>query len=250
MMQLLENKTCIISGASRGIGQAIAKLFYNNGANVALCSRSLDGLGDGFEDLFGDTSRVFCSSIDVSQKDQCQVFVEAVKEKFGGIDVLINCAGIITREPTLELSQEIWQKVLDTNLNGTFYMSQLVLQDMQKKKTGSIVNIASQMAHMPHPGAAPSYECSKAAIIALTRHLALEFGQDNVRVNAISPGSIETGLQKDMPQDVWQEIKKNIPLGRLGHVDEAAQTALFLASDMSSYTTGSVLYVTGGSLMN
>ncbi len=133
-MQLLENKTCIITGASRGIGQAIAKLFYNNGANVALCSRSLDGLGEGFEDLFVDTSRVFCSNIDVSQKDQCQVFVEAVKEKFGGIDVLINCAGIITREPTLELSQEIWQKVLDTNLNGTFYMSQLVFARYAEKE--------------------------------------------------------------------------------------------------------------------
>ena len=226
-MLLLEDKTCIVTGASRGIGLAIARLFHEHGANVAICSRSEDSIQAASKEISADQSRVHAAAIDVSDQDQCIAFTKNCVDRFGGIDVLVNCAGIITRETTLELTASSWQEVLNTNLNGTFFMSQLVLQEMVKVNRGSIVNIASQMAHLPHPGAAPSYECSKAAMVALTRHLASEFGGNNIRVNAISPGSISTGLQKDMKPEVWEAIKKDIPLGRLGDVSEAANSALF-----------------------
>lgn len=249
-MNLLQNKTCIITGASRGIGFAIAKLFYENGANIAIGSRDNIALENAVKQISPTGERVIFLPLDVSEQEQCEALTDHCLKNFGTIDVLINCAGIITREDTLSLSRGSWQRVIDTNLNGSFFMSQLALQTMNEKQTGNIINIASQMAHMPHPGAALSYECSKAAMVALTRHIAKEFGPKGIRANAISPGSIQTGLQQDMQPAVWEAIKSNIPLARLGTVEEAANTALFLASDLSSYTTGAVLYVTGGSLMN
>lgn len=247
---MLLGKNCIVTGASRGMGKEIARVFLENGARVTICSRSQENLAAAADDLGHPESHLRMFVANLAQPDQCASLAEASSTWFGPTNVLVNCAGIITREPTLEHSQKRWNEVFATNLNAAFFLAKAIIPEMINSGGGTIINIASQMAHMPHPGASPSYECSKAALVALTRHLAMEFGKRNVRVNAISPGSIDTGLQKDMDADTWARIRNAIPLGRLGSVREAANAALYLASDMSSYSTGSVMYVTGGSLMD
>ena len=170
-------------------------------------------------------------------------------ETFGSVDILVNCAGIITRSPVEEMSDEEWHRVIDVNLHGALYLTRNVLPIMRQNTYGKIINITSQMAHTPHPSASPSYEVSKSGLTALTRHIALKYAKYNVCVNNIAPGSIDTDLPKSMSNEARQRLKNEIPMLRLGDTEEVADCALFLASNMSSYITGNTIHVNGGSLI-
>jgi 3-oxoacyl-[acyl-carrier protein] reductase len=186
---------------------------------------------------------------DIASNNFCNEIVSQTLEAFNTVDILVNCAGTITRSPIEEMSNEEWHRVIDVNLHSVLYLSRNVLSIMRKKEYGKIINLTSQMAYTPHPSASPSYEVSKSGITAFTRHLALEYAKFNICVNNIAPGSIDTDLPKSMSSDERQILKDAIPMQRLGNVKEVADCALFLASSMSSYITGSTIHINGGSLI-
>ena len=186
---------------------------------------------------------------DISNLELCKKIYNETISQFGRTDILVNCAGAITRSPFEEMKTEEWHRIIDVNLHGAFYLCRFFLPGMRKQKYGKIINITSQMAHTPHPSASPSYEVSKAGLTALTRHLAVQYAKYNVCVNAIAPGSIDTDLPKSMSLEARQRLKNGVPMNRLGETEELARCALFLAAPMSSYVTGTTLHVNGGSLM-
>jgi 3-oxoacyl-[acyl-carrier protein] reductase len=247
---MLKNKVAIITGASRGIGKSIALTFAREGASLVLvCHKdenSLDSVKIESE-LLG--AKVINLVGDIASNNFCDEIVSQAIESFGTVDILVNCAGSITRSVTEEMSSEEWHRVIDVNLHGTLYLSKNILPIMRKRKYGKIINITSQMAHTPHPSASPSYEVSKSGVTALTRHLALEYAKFKICVNNIAPGSIDTDLPKSMTNDQRQKLKDAVPMNRLGAPEEVADCALFLASNMSNYITGSTLHVNGGSLI-
>lgn len=248
---MLNKKIALITGASRGIGREIALAFARNNANLGLIalndSIELKSVCEEIKKISTISPLLFHG--DISCNLFCSESINTILEKYHKIDILVNCAGIITREKIEELNPLVWQRVLDVNLNAPFYLSKLCLPHMRSSKYGRIINITSQMAFIPHPSASPSYEVSKAGLSALTRHLALAYAKDGITVNSIAPGSIDTDLPKSMPLEWREAIKAKIPMGRLGNVSEIASAALFLASPMSSYITGSTIHVNGGSLM-
>jgi len=187
---------------------------------------------------------------DIAEPATSKRIVSQVLKLFGTIDILVNCAGIITRTPIADLSLEEWHRVIDVNLHGTFYLTQAVLPTLCEKNYGKIINITSQMAKLPHPSASPSYEVSKAGMVAMTRHLAYHYAKNNICVNAIAPGSIDTDLPKSMSPEARQKLKDIVPLKRLGEPEEVGSLSLFLASDHSNYITGATINITGGSLMD
>ena len=247
---MLKNKVAIITGGSRGIGYAIARTFAANGASLLLVAlhedrllhaqKEIRGIGGNVEIIFGD----------IAEPDFSQRIVARSMKMFGTIDILVNCAGTITRTPFDSLTLEEWHRVINVNLHGTFYLSQAVLPILCAKHYGKIINITSQMARLPHPNASPSYAVSKAGMVALTRHLAYHYAQYNICVNAIAPGSIDTDLPKSMPPEARQRFKNDVPLKRLGNPEEVGDLALFLASDNSNYITGATMNISGGSLMD
>ena len=247
---MLENKAAIISGASRGIGKSIALTFAREGANLVLvCHQdkiSLDLVKKEAES-FGVTAITMLG--DIASHFFCEDIISRALGSFGRADILVNCAGTITRSVTEEMSLEEWHRVIDTNLHGVMYLTKAILPIMRKNRYGKVVNLTSQMAHTPHPSASPSYEVSKSGVTALSRHLALEYAKFNICVNNIAPGSIDTDLPKSMTTVQRKKLKDAVPMGRLGEPEEVAQCALFLASEMSDYITGSTLHVNGGSLI-
>ena len=247
---LLNNKSAIVTGSSRGIGKGIARAFVEQGAHVLLMATNEPLLQNVAGELATMDSEVTYLAGDIADPLLSERANTMMMERHGGVDIVVNCAGTITRPLTEVLSTEAWNRVLDVNLSGPFYLCRAVLPAMRERGSGNVINIVSQMAKLPHPGASPSYEASKAGLVALTRHLALHYAPFGIRANAIAPGTIETGLQKDMRPEALATIVNAIPMNRLGRIDEVAQVALFLASDMSSYVTGEILDVNGGSLMD
>jgi 3-oxoacyl-[acyl-carrier protein] reductase len=248
--KLLTEKVAIITGASRGIGRDIALSFAKEGASLFLiCLQDIDSLlkvqkeaeqiGANVKSMLGDVSSVeFCKS----------VYQEVVSSHHGA-DVLVNCAGMITRSSVEDMTIDEWHNVINVNLHGTFYMCRSFLPDMRKRRYGKVINITSQMAHTPHPSASPSYEVSKAGISALTKHLAYQYAKYNICINNIAPGSIDTDMPKSMSKRARQALRDSVPMKRLGECNEVANSALFLASNMSDYITGSTIHINGGSLM-
>jgi 3-oxoacyl-[acyl-carrier protein] reductase len=247
---MLRNKVSIITGGSRGIGYAIAHKFAANGALLLLVALHKEGLLEAQKKIRKIGGTVEVLSGDIAEPDFSKRIVGRALELFDTIDILVNCAGMITRTPIANLSLEEWHRVIDVNLHGTFYLTQAVLPILCEKKYGKIINITSQMAKLPHPSASPSYEVSKAGMVALTRHLAYHYAKYNVYVNAIAPGSIDTDLPKSMPPEARQRLRDAIPLQRLGDPEEVGSLALFLASDTSNYITGATMNITGGSFMD
>jgi len=247
---LLQTKVAIITGASRGIGKSIALAFARNGASLFLtCLQDEEALNlvTAEAELLG--VKVISLVGDAASSDFCAEVVSQTVETLGTVDILVNCAGTITRSVTEEMSFKEWHRVIGVNLNSTLYLSKYVLPIMRKNNYGKIINLTSQMAHTPHPSASPSYEVSKSGVTALTRHLALEYAKFNICVNNIAPGSIDTDLPKSMSSKQRQRLKDAIPMQRLGDVREVADCALFLASNMSSYITGNTIHINGGSLI-
>ena len=249
----MESKqVALVSGASRGIGAAIAKKFAEQGIDLMLVARTEDELCA----LAGTISRshqvhVNYLSGDLKNESVCERAVNKTINEFGQVDILVNCTGTIQRQPTLDHLTDDWEEVMRTNVTSAFMLSRLAISQMLKQKNGgSIVNISSQMANIPHLGASPSYESSKAALDALTRHLAAEYADKNIRVNSVSPGSVETALHKDMDPVRWKNIQEKIPMKRLGQPGEVAEAVSFLASTKASYITGNNIFVAGGSVMH
>jgi 3-oxoacyl-[acyl-carrier protein] reductase len=251
MEKRFSGKTILITGASGGLGSAISELFAIEGANLILLGLQA---GPKMQRVIDFNSSRDVDALyfygDIASPDFCDQVIGASIEKFQKIDILINCAGIITRTPFEHLSFEEWVSVLNVNLNGTFNMCQKIIPSMAKVGFGRVINITSQMAFLPHPGASPSYEASKAAVTALTRHLASIYADKGVCVNALAPGSINTDLPKSMPAPVRAALENKIPMKRLGEPEEVASIVAFLSSPESAYITGSTIHVNGGTLMS
>ena len=245
-----KRKTVLITGASGGIGAAISVFFASKGANLVLLgldNSALMGM------LMSSIRQYDVPVLDMLGDISSPLFCDAVKsnsiERFEKVDILINCAGVITRTPFERLSFEEWESVIRVNLHGTFNMCQRFIPDMAINNFGRVVNVTSQMAFLPHPGASPSYEASKAAITALTKHLASIYAEKGVCVNSVAPGSINTELPKSMPPDIRSALENKIPMLRLGEPEEVASTVGFLCSEAASYITGTTIHVNGGTLM-
>ena len=234
----LENKVAIITGGARGLGQAMAIAFANEGAKVI--AADMGEMSYSHPNVEGD-------ALNVTDSAACEAFFKEVVEKYGTIDILVNNAGITRDALTRKMTEEMWDLVIDVNLKGVFNLTRHVGPFMQTKQTGSIINIASIVGVFGNIGQA-NYAASKAGVIGLTKTWAKEFGMKggNVRVNAIAPGYVMTDILKTVPQDLLDKFAAMTMLGRLGQPEEIANVALFLASEEASYITGQVIEPNGG----
>ena len=247
-MKLLEGKTVIITGASRGIGKRIAEVFAKQGANIAFTYRSSDEKAKALEDeLSANGCKVKGYKSDASNFEAAQQLAVDVLEEFGSIDVLVNNAGITKDGLLMRMSEDDFDRVMDINMKSVFNMTKAVLRPMLKQRKGSIINMSSVVGVKGNAGQA-NYSASKAAINGFTKSTALELGSRNIRCNSIAPGFIETEMTEALGEDQIQEWRNSIPLKRGGTTEDIANSALFLASDMSAYVTGQVLHVCGGML--
>lgn len=245
-MKLLENKTALITGASRGIGEAIAIKFAEHGANIAFTYLSSTERAQALEEkLAGMGVKAKGYKSDAADYASAEQLTNDVLKEFGNIDICVNNAGISRDNLLLRLTQEQWDEVISANLKSVYNLTKQVIRPMMKARSGSIINMSSVVGVSGNPGQS-SYAASKAGVIGFTKSIALELGSRNIRCNAIAPGFIETdmtGYLKDGGAETWFS---KIPMARFGKVDEVANVALFLASDMSSYVTGQVVGVCGG----
>ena len=244
----LQGKVAIVTGGKRGIGRAIALALAEAGADVAVCSRGLEG-GE-LRDVAGEIEKLGRRSLavqaDITCKSDVDNLVQRVVDEFGHIDILVNNAGNYIRAPLLETREDDWDAIIDTHLKGYLFCCQAVGNKMVAQKKGSIVNIASALTVRPAPGRG-AYSIAKAGVIMLTRVLALELGSHNIRVNAISPGMTRTKLVESwFSEEAFKQIETEIPLGRLARPEDITGAAVFLASDASSYVTGQTIVVDGG----
>jgi 3-oxoacyl-[acyl-carrier protein] reductase len=248
-MKLLEGKTAIVTGAARGIGEAIVLKFAGHGANVAFTYVS-DGSAEKAAVLEEKlkTQGVKAKSYKSNAGDfsQCEAFVNDVLKEFGTVDICVNNAGISKDNLLLRMSPEQWDDVIKVNLNSVFYMTKQVIRPMMKAKNGAIINMSSVIGEMGNAGQG-SYAASKAGIIGFTKSVAKELGSRNIRCNAIAPGFVETDMTSYLKEgDAGDKYRAGIPLGRFASAEDIANTALFLASDMGSYITGQTISVCGG----
>ena len=234
----LENKVAIITGGARGLGQAMAIAFANEGAKVIAADMG---------EMSYSHPNVEGVALNVTDSAACEAFFKEVVDKYGTIDILVNNAGITRDALTRKMTEEMWDLVIDVNLKGVFNLTRHVGPFMQTKQTGSIINIASIVGVFGNIGQA-NYAASKAGVIGLTKTWAKEFGMKggNVRVNAIAPGYVMTDILKTVPQDLLDKFAAMTMLGRLGQPEEIANVALFLASEEASYITGQVIEPNGG----
>ena len=247
-MKLLEGKVAIITGASRGIGSGIAKVFAQQGAHVAFTYSSSAESALVLENellALGVKAKGYQSN--AGSFEEAQQLVDAVIADFGTVDVLINNAGITKDNLLMRMSEEDFDKVIEINLKSVFNMTKAVQKIMLKNRNGSIVNMSSVVGVKGNAGQA-NYAASKAGMIGFTKSSALELGSRNIRCNAIAPGFIETEMTAKLNPDVVQGWRDSIPLKRGGTPEDVANACLFLASDMSAYVTGQVLNVDGGML--
>lgn len=245
-MKLLSGKTALITGASKGIGRAIAIRFAEQGANVAFTYLSSVEKGQALESelqALGIQAKGYRS--DASMYAEAESLANEVIKDFGALDILVNNAGITKDGLLMRMSEEQWDSVIQVNLKSVFNLTKATMKQMMKQKNGSIINITSVVGIRGNAGQA-NYAASKAGIIGFTKSIALELGSRNIRSNALAPGFIETEMTEELANK--EEWLKGIPLKRGGSVEEVADCAVFLASDMSKYITGQVIQVDGGML--
>jgi len=239
----LENKKALVTGALRGIGRTISEVFIAEGCEVwGLDIREPDDLKERIEKAGG---KLHWLCADLGKINEVESVIEEAIKASGGFDILVNNAGITKDNLSFRMSIEDWQKVIDINLTAAFLISRTVGRDMIRKRTGSIINMSSVIGIHGNGGQA-NYAASKAGLIGVTKSLAHEVASRGVRVNAIAPGYIETDMTAAVSEDMKKKMLDIIPLKRPGKQDDVAQTALFFASDSSSYITGQVLSVDGG----
>jgi NAD(P)-dependent dehydrogenase (short-subunit alcohol dehydrogenase family) len=252
-MGLLDNKTALITGAASGIGRASALLFSQEGASVVLTDVNVDGgltLQKEIESLGGRAEFVPC---DVTRSEECKSAVEKTVQVFGRLDILFNNAGIIVRQSVVDLLESDWDRVMDVNVKSIYLMSKYAIPAMRSGSGGAIINTSSGWGVVGGPQAA-AYCASKGAVVLLTRSMAIDFGPDQIRVNCICPGDTDTSMLRAEAQQLGQAEDQFLleaadrPLGRVGTAEEIAKAALFLASENSSFVTGTSLIVDGGGL--
>lgn len=244
----LQNKVALITGASQGIGAEMARVLHAAGAQLVINHAGFENTQKDAEELALALNavrdgRTLVVAADVGKAEEVQAMMAQVQVRFGGLDYLINNAGILRDRTIAKMSLEEWQSVIDVNLSGVFHCCKYGLEVMHDG--GAIVNLSSIAAIMGFYGQS-NYAAAKGGVASMTKVLSRECGRRNIRVNAIAPGVIETAMAEQIPQNVRDEMLKNVPLNRFGEPREIANTALFLCSDLASYITGQVIEVNGG----
>ena len=253
MCNRLKNKTAIVTGAARGMGFAIAKALFNEGANVAIADIDADAVASAAKSLDADTGRVTGRNVDVTDIAQIHAMVQAIKTRWGSIDILVNNAGGALFTPHIldQIEEKHWNLVVDVNLKGAFLLSQAVIPEMEEQGGGAIVNISALAAHWRASLAGVQYTAAKAGVEGLTRQLAYDWGKAGIRVNAVAPtvtmtGDRVKGLWDNKSEEEKKKVLSAIPLGRLATPAEIASVVVFLACEESSYITGITIDVAGG----
>jgi len=242
---MLNGKLVLVTGASRGIGRAIAIALGNAGATVIGTATSEEGAKN-ISKIFSDNGILGKGmKLNVTDNNQITELLKVVSDEFGSVDILINNAGITRDNILVRMKAEEWDDIINTNLSSVFKMSKAVLRGMIKKRSGRIISITSVVGAMGNSGQS-NYAAAKAGIMGFTKSLAREVGVRGITVNAIAPGFIETDMTDNLPEDQKAALASQIPMGRLGTVDEVAQAVLFLASDSGSYITAQTLHINGG----
>src|SRR5262245_16691119 len=246
----LEGKTCLITGGSRGIGRAIVTAMAGAGANVAFTYQASKDQAEALAQAMSEKEGVRCKAYqaNVACAEEMQRVVNQVEKDFGPITILVNNAGITRDKTFLKMTKTMWDEVMRVNLDGVFYTTQLVANDMVGAGWGRIINISSIVGQTGNFGQA-NYAATKGAVISFTESLARELARKGVTVNAVAPGFIETDMVSGMPEAAINQVKAMTPMGRLGKPEEIADAVVFLASPRASYVTGQVLGVNGGMYM-
>jgi 3-oxoacyl-[acyl-carrier protein] reductase len=243
-MKDLENKNIIVTGASGGIGNSIVEKLNECGANVLASGTRLEKL----EELKSKFNKIKILKFDISQSDKIEEFIDNAANELGGLDCIVNNAGITQDNLAIRMSIDEWKKVIDINLTSTFLMSKFAIKKMLKNKKGKIINITSVVGHTGNLGQA-NYTASKAGLVAMSKSLAIEYAKKNINVNCISPGFIKTAMTDKIDEKFKEVIVSKIPSARLGEPEDIANAVLFLASDNSNYINGETLHVNGGMYM-
>ena len=242
---MVNGKLVLVTGASRGIGRAISMALGNAGATVIGTATSEEGANN-ISKIFSDNSILGKGmKLNVTDDNQIKELLKAVSDEFGSVDILINNAGITRDNILVRMKAEEWDDIINTNLSSVYRMSKAVLRGMIKKRSGRIISITSVVGAMGNAGQS-NYAAAKAGIMGFTKSLAREVGVRGITVNAIAPGFIETEMTDSLPESQKEVLASQIPMGRLGTVDEIAQAVLFLAEDSGSYITAQTLHINGG----
>ena len=249
MSKLLDNQVALVTGASRGIGRAIAVELARQGAYVIGTATSEAGAAAIGTYLAADGLKGTGAVLNVNDAARCESLIEEVVKTHGGLNVLVNNAGITQDQLAMRMKDEDWINVIDTNLTAVFRLSRAVLRPMMKARGGRIINITSVVGSTGNPGQM-NYAAAKAGVDGMTRALAREIGSRNVTVNSVAPGFIDTDMTKVLSEEQHAALKAQIPLGRLGQPEDIAQAVAFLAGPQAAYITGTTLHVNGGMYMN
>ena len=243
-MKDLENKKIIVTGASGGIGNSIVEKLNECGAYILASGTRVEKL----EELKNKFKNVKILKFDISQNEKIEEFIENASKELGGLDCIVNNAGITQDNLAIRMNLEEWKKVVDLNLTSTFLMSKFAVKKMLKNKKGKIINITSVVGHTGNLGQA-NYTASKAGVIAMSKSLAIEYAKKNINVNCISPGFIKTAMTDKIDEKFKEVIISKIPSARLGEPQDIANAVIFLASSQSDYINGETLHVNGGMYM-
>ena len=244
-MSDLKSKNIIITGASGGIGNSIVKRLCESGANILATGTKIEKL----KELQSKLKNIKILTFDISQDDKIEEFIENATTELGGsLDCIINNAGITQDNLAIRMSLDEWKKVIDINLTSTFLLSKFAIKKMLKNKSGKIINITSVVGHTGNLGQA-NYAASKAAIIGMSKSLAIEYTKKNITINCVSPGFIQSNMTDKIVESIKAVLTSKIPMSKLGTGEDVSNTVAFLSSDAASYITGQTLHVNGGMYM-